>query len=49
MITDRPERRFQTVARTSQFAGKQRLTRRPAPGDPKPPPGTQPMYFSRTI
>ena len=38
---------FQTVARTSQFAGKQRLTRRPAPGDPKPPPGTQPMYFSR--
>jgi len=29
---------FQSVAVTSQFAGKQPLTRRPAPGDQNPPP-----------
>src|SRR5688572_13724089 len=29
----------QTVALTSQFAGKQPLTRRPAPGDRRPPSG----------
>ena len=38
----------QTVALTSQFAGKPPLTRRPALGDPRPPPGTQSTYLNRS-
>jgi len=38
---------FQTVALTSQFAGKPPLTRRPVAGDPNPPPGDQAMDLSQ--
>jgi hypothetical protein len=39
---------FQTVALTSHFCREAAVDEAPAPSDPKPPPGTQPTYLSRT-
>ena len=36
------------VIHTEEEFDWDKLTRRPAPGDPKPPPGTAPSHLSRT-